>query len=302
MNQYTLFPYHVTIVFLSLAFLLFYIYVKRLHSYWERRGVEYEKPVFLIGSLWMVFSGKKQVGKYFGELYRKFKGPYFGIYICGKPYLVVRHPEIIKNITMRDFHNFGDRSFACDKEADNMSGNSLFIIRNPDWRNIRNKLSGIFTSGKIKQMYPIMTRIASEMQRYLEKHDGEIMEVKNVAGSFTTDLVAECFFGIESNSFSAKEDQNFKTACSEMLNLNLYRAFRLFCYFFLPPVVSVLKLKLLDTTYLQKVFMETLRIREKTGFIRHDFVDLLISVRDNFQSNYLEKGVHFGEVFANYFL
>ncbi|ENN77453.1 hypothetical protein YQE_06277, partial [Dendroctonus ponderosae] len=278
----SLVPNGTTLVILSLLILLCYIYINMIHSYWKRRGIPYEKPYLLTGSLWNVFSGKRQIGKHFGDLYRKFDGPYFGIYICGKPYLVIRSPDIVKDITVRDFSNFEDRTFACDKNADDMTGNSLFILRNPEWRNVRMKLTNIFTSGKIKQMFPLMLQTADDLQHYVEKHDNEIVDVKDLAGKYMTDLVAKCFFGIDSCSFVEKPVTHFRKVCIDILDVNIFRSFCMFCYLFLPKLVSLLKLKLLDTHYLRKVFMETLSFREKTGFHRNDFVDLLINIRNTF--------------------
>ncbi|XP_030752443.1 cytochrome P450 6j1-like [Sitophilus oryzae] len=280
-----LLPNWITIFLFLLILLLCYSYITRNDNYWKIRNVPYEKPYFLVGNFWEVFSGKKQIGKHLGHLYNKFTGPYFGIFVWGKPYLVIRGPDIIKQITIRDFNNFVDRTFACDKEADDMSGNSLFIIRNPDWRNIRNKLSSIFTSGKIKNMYPLMVNTAENLQKYLENFDNEILEIKEVSGKYMTDLVASCFFGIESNSFTGKEEAVFRRVCREMFEMDISQSFRLFSYFFVPKLVSLFKFKLFDTSYFRQVFLETLSEREKSGIKRNDFVDLLIHVRDMFQED-----------------
>lgn len=244
----------------------------------------YAKPVFLAGNLWDVFKGKRQIGKHLGYLYSKFNTPYFGIYILGKPYLVLRSPEIIKSVTIRDFQNFDDRSFACDKQADRMSGNSLFVLRNPDWKNIRHKLTPIFTSGKLKLMFPIMKECGVVMQDYLQSQDGQTMEIKEVSSKYMTDLVASCFFGLETNSFNDK-DCEFRSVSQKMFDFNLYNAFSLFSYFFVPNFVSWFKLRLLDTKFFENVFYATLQQRESTNIKRNDFVDLLLQLRDNFGNN-----------------
>ncbi|XP_076271486.1 cytochrome P450 6g1-like [Rhynchophorus ferrugineus] len=282
MLQLVLIPNWMTLFLVAMILIMSYLYLTKDDNYWEKRNVQCEKPYFLVGNFWNVFSGKRQIGKHLGDLYRRFDGPYFGIYIWGKPYLVIRSPDIIKNITIRDFNNFDDRTFACDKKADDMSGNSLFIIRNPDWRNIRNKLSGIFTSGKIKSMYPLMVSNAQQMQRYLLKYDKEILDMKEVSGKYMTDLVASCFFGIDSNSFDEQEESVFRIFCRKMLTIDFFQSFRLFSYFFVPKFVYLFKLKLLDTSYFRQIFLETLSEREKSGVKRNDLVDLLIHVRDMF--------------------
>ncbi|CAH1117985.1 unnamed protein product [Phaedon cochleariae] len=270
-----------TILLIFLVFYLLYRYLIRNHNYWRKKGVPYEDPILLAGSLWDVFKGKRQIGKHLGHLYTKYNTPYFGIHIMGKPYLVLRSPEIIKSVTIRDFNNFEDRTFACDKKADPMSGNSLFILRNPHWKNIRNKLTPIFTSGKLRLMFHIMKKCSKEMQGYLDRFDGDILEIKEVSAKYMTDLVASCFFGFEANSFKEK-DSEFRKVSRKIFDFNFYSVFSMFSYFFVPSFVSWFKLKLLDTEYLEKVFLETLRYREETKMRRNDFVDLLLQLRDDF--------------------
>ncbi|XP_018562133.1 cytochrome P450 6k1 isoform X1 [Anoplophora glabripennis] len=279
-----LFPNWQTLVLLAVLFYLVYRYSTRNHDYWKKRGVPFEKPVFLAGSLWEVFKGQRHVGKHLGHLYKKYNTPYFGIYIMGKPYLVLRNPNIIKTITIRDFTNFDDRTFACDKNADAISGNSLFILRNPDWKDIRNKLTPIFTSGKLKLMFPIMKQCCREMIIFLDKHDGDILEIKEVSAKYMTDLVASCFFGLEINSFGEK-DSEFRIFSRKMLDFDVYTSFCLFSYFFVPKFVSWFKLKMLDTSFLQRILHDTLSKRKNMNMRRNDFVELLLQVRDNLSDN-----------------
>ncbi|KAJ8950088.1 hypothetical protein NQ318_017813 [Aromia moschata] len=208
----------------------------------------------------------------------------------GTPYLVLRSPDIIKSITVRDFNNFEDRTFACEKDIDPMAGNSLFILRNPDWRNIRNKLTPIFTSGKLKLMFPIMKQCSRGMQNYLDEHDGDVMDIKEVSAKYMTDLVASCFFGLETNSFG-KEESDFRMVCRKMFDFDIATAFRLFSFFFVPKFVSWFKLRLFDTDFLQSVFLDTIKQRQATNAKRNDFVDLLLQLRDNFNSS--ERGTNF---------
>lgn len=281
-------------MFLFLFSYLLYRYLTRNHNYWKKRGIPYEEPSFLTGNLTEVFKGKEQIGKHLGNLYSKYKSPYFGIYIMGKPYLVLRDPEIIKSITIRDFNNFDDRTFACDKNADIMSGNSLFVLRNPDWRNIRSKLTPIFTSGKIKLMFGIMKNCATEMQDYLDKNHGRPMEIKEISAKYMTDLVSACFFGLDTRNF--REESDFRKFSLKMFESTFFNSICLFAYFFVPKMVSLLKLRLLDTSFLQYVFLQTLHQREKTKTRRNDFVDLLLQLKENFGEN--NNGTHFGKYFS----
>lgn len=219
-----------SVALFSIVLILLYFYLTRNHSYWQIRNVPHEKPLFLAGNLWDVFKGERQIGKHLGHLYTKYTSPYFGIFIMGKPYLVLRDPEIIKTITIRDFNNFEDRTFACDKNADHMAGNSLFILRNPDWRILRHKLTPIFTSGKLKLMFPLMKQAGYEMNLYLNKNIDRTMDIKEVSAKYMTDLVAACFFGLDINSFGEK-DSDFRLFSRKMFEIDVYRSFCMFSYF-----------------------------------------------------------------------
>lgn len=280
-----------TVILLFIFFYLLYRYLTRKHNYWKIRGVSYEEPAFLAGNLTEVFKGKEHIGRHLGHLYSKYRTPYFGIYILGEPYLVVRDPEIIKSITIRDFNNFDDRTFACDKNADIISGNSIFVLRNPEWKNLRSKLTPIFTSGKLKLMFGIMKNCAKEMQDYLHKNNGNTMDIKEVSAKYMTDLVSACFFGFDTHNF--KEESEFRKVSIKMFESNFCNSICLFAYFFIPKMVSLLKLRLLDTSFFQYVFLNTLEHREKTKISRNDFVDLLLQLKDNVGDS--NNGVHFGK-------
>lgn len=280
-----------TLVLLLILFALLYFQLTQYHGYWESRGVPCEKPLLFFGNLWEVFSGQRPIGKHLGQLYNKFDAPYFGIYIVGKPYLVLRNPEIIKNITVRDFHNFEDRTFANDKKADPMAANSLFILRNPDWKGVRANLTPIFTSGKLKLMFPIMKRCGNKMDQYLSKHSHEVLDIKDIAANYMTDLVASCFFGLTTDSFGEKGCE-FRTVTKKMFTTDVYTSLRLFSYFFVPKLVSLLKLKFFDTTFLENVFLSALVERKSTGKRRNDFVDLLLTVKEKFDGPNCAFGVY----------
>ncbi|XP_056647967.1 cytochrome P450 6k1-like isoform X2 [Diorhabda sublineata] len=263
----------------GLTLYVLYKYLTRNHNYWKSRGVPFEEPYFLVGNFWEVFSGKMQIGKHLGYLYSKYNSPYFGIYILGKPYLVVRSPEIIKKITIRDFKNFDDRTFACDKNADELAANSLFIMRNPDWKYIRARLTPIFTSGKLKLMLNIVKLSARGMQEYLKQFDRKNVDVKEISSKFMTDVVASCFFGYDAKAFKDNNSEFYKFTqnmfASKLSFLNL------FSYFFAPILVSLLKLQFLEYGLLRRIFLDTLKYREKNNVKRNDFVDLLLQLRDN---------------------
>lgn len=98
-----------------------------------------------------------------------------------KPYLIVNHPDLIRDILTREFSNFHDRGLFCNKETDPLSGN-LFQLPGKKWRHLRVKLTPTFTSGKIKQIFPILKETGNTLQKFLndKARTGSTIEAKDV--------------------------------------------------------------------------------------------------------------------------
>lgn len=272
------------LVFVSVFSVLLYIYTSRNYAYWKKKGIAYVQPIPIIGSMWNVFSGKTHLAVELGNLYKKFDGPYFGIYVLDKPYLVLRDPDLIKKIFIRDFQIFSHKNFACDPKADFLAATSLFSMKNPDWKALRAQLTPAFSSGKIKLMLPIMNDCGMDLQKYLEiRASCKSTEMREICSRFTTDLIASCVFGIKARSLEDNESE-FRNAGKRMFSCSIKRSFQFFTYLFAPDLVSVFKVRFIDplsADFLTRVFMDTMRLREDPQNRRNDFVDTLMNLRSN---------------------
>ena len=107
------------------------------------------------------------------------------------PVVVVTDPDIVTSVMIKDFSSFTDRGFHVDTAVNPLDGN-LFLLPGDRWRALRNKLSPAFTSGKLKNMFPLMTDcgdhfLGSLDARVRDSH-GEI-EILDVMGCLTTDVI-----------------------------------------------------------------------------------------------------------------
>ncbi len=77
------------------------------------------------------------------------------------------------------------------------------------WKNMRSAFTPIFTSGKLKGMLPLISKINQELMASLEQDadsNGEF-ELKDKFGRFTMGTIASCAFGVDSRSFSNEDSQ-----------------------------------------------------------------------------------------------
>lgn len=269
--------------------LLLYKLFTRNFNYWERLGVPYIKPIPLFGNFYNATVLRTDIGECLARLYRKMKKhPYFGIWIFNQPHLIVKSPELIKAILVKDFNYFQDRTIVSDESADPIAANFIFFVKNPKWREIRMKMTPIFTSGKMKSMFDLFNKAGKDLNNHLKKvvADGKTVESKEICSKYTTDSLTSAAFGINAHCFD-REDSDFRRVGRELFQFNLYRAFKSICYFFIPSLVPLLKLTFFDNStikYLRGAFWETIHEREKSNFKRNDLIDLLIQLRHDEKS------------------
>ncbi|KAJ8935301.1 hypothetical protein NQ318_015335 [Aromia moschata] len=135
---------------LAIVAILFY-FVKRNFSYWKRLGVPGPKPLILVGNIGNNLIGRTHASEIFAEIYRKYESfGFVGVYRAMTPCLLVRDPELIKNVLVKDFKYFSDNDVFADKEIDPLIGRNPFILKGEEWKKTRMQLSPNFSSGKVR--------------------------------------------------------------------------------------------------------------------------------------------------------
>lgn len=128
-------------VFTSLLAILLttvYVYVKYIFSYWKRRGVPYIEPSIPLGNFGPTFRGIRSLGQNMHELYSASIEPVLGVYLGLRAALIIRDPEIIRNVLIKDFQYFRDRGFHLDSNVDPLVANLFFS--DAKWKEMRAKV------------------------------------------------------------------------------------------------------------------------------------------------------------------
>ncbi|XP_039957017.1 cytochrome P450 6g1-like [Bactrocera tryoni] len=272
-----------------LVLVLIYIWCRYTYGYWKRNKIPYMTPLPLIGNMGVMFTLRNSFYLYLSDIYkdaRMSKAAAVGIYILNRPALVLREPELIKTVLIKEFLKFANRSAGCDPHNDPLGSNNLFFIRNPKWKDLRTKLTPVFTTGKIKQMYPLMTEIGTELEAHLKSYakngDAFATEVKEVCANFTTDMIATIAFGVKANSL-VNPNGEFRTQGRKLLTFTLRRAVDFFVAFFAPKWVSTLRIKIFTTefsSFLRGTISHVMASREESKVTRNDLIDVLVSLKE----------------------
>lgn len=263
----------------------FYLYVKRKHSYWERKGFKtLPGSNIFAGHFKDVLLSKKSIADLNRELYNSTKEPFIGMYGWIRPILLVRDPKLIRLIMIKDFNHFPDRGMHCNEEYDPLSGH-LFVLPGQKWKNLRAKLSPTFTSGKLKAMFSTLLNCGSTLQEYLEKlaNKGEMLDVREISASHATNVIASVAFGIDIDAMN-NPDNEFRVCGRNIFKASFSQNFKGIISFIAPKLLSILRIKSVDSSvekFIMSVVRQNLEYREKNNVSRKDFFQLLIQLRNS---------------------
>jgi len=274
------------IILVTVLFAIIYYYCTSTFNVWKKLNVPYVRPIPLFGNYMNVALGIENPMEVYKKVYYELAGhKYGGMFQMRTPYLMIRDPETINNILIKDFSFFNDRGIHMDFSIEPLS-EIMFLMENPQWKTLRNKLSPAFTSGKLKQMYSqikecgdgMMDNICAE----LKKNPNEI-DVRDILGKYSTDVIGTCVFGIKLNV--ANDDVAlFHSYAKSIFGPSIIYFLREICVMISPAILKILRLPFFPTngtSFFISVFKETMTHRKKNSIERTDLVQDLIQAHQD---------------------
>ncbi|XP_018345204.1 PREDICTED: cytochrome P450 6j1-like [Trachymyrmex septentrionalis] len=263
--------------------LAIYYFLTSTFDFWKSRGVSGPRPIPGMGNFKDVLFNKKFTGDYVKEIYDTYKNePLIGIFMTKTPILIVKDLDLIKNILIKDFSDFADRGYPDLKKVEPLSQH-LFALEPKRWRPLRMRLSPVFTSGKLKEMFSLISECADHLILYMEKiaSKNEPVECRELMAKYMTDVIGTCAFGIEMNALS-NENSEFRKMGRKIFNPTWTNVLRLRLKQFCPQLYEMLGYILSETEitkFFTRVIVETMNYREMNNVTRHDFIDILLELK-----------------------
>jgi len=165
------------ISFIAAIFIGLYFHFTRNFNFWHKLGVPYVKPTPFVGNLKDCVLLKTTIGEQLQRIYNEHsEKPYVGIFSFDKPSLLIRDLELVKKVLVKDFQNFGDRTFSFEDKFNPLIAKSISVLKGQLWRQLRTNLTPVFTSRKMKMMFYLVDTCGKELSEYLKKvtADGEL--------------------------------------------------------------------------------------------------------------------------------
>nr|ULR85460.1 cytochrome P450 [Spodoptera frugiperda] len=259
----------VAIVVLTLT----YLRGRYNENYWRKRGVAFYQRNKTVGPLWEFMTGERPLFQVFNELYWRYeKEPVVGMGSLDSPGLYVKDPTNIQFITQTDFQKFNHRGITV-LEDDHLANNVLFL-HGQKWKVLRQKMTPLFTTAKLKNMFYIIDKSVQDFVEHLKQHPEKLKgNTYEHLSHFCTAALAAAVFGITTKSTF---DSPFRVMAKEAMTPTLMSNIRFAINNLSDTLFRALRLKFFKNQ--EKFFIgaikEVLKQRRSDSTVRHDFIDL----------------------------
>ncbi|XP_004442896.1 PREDICTED: cytochrome P450 3A12-like [Ceratotherium simum simum] len=271
-----------TWVLLATSLVLLYLYGTYTHGLFKKLGIPGPTPLPFLGN---ILSYHKGVWDFDKKCFKKY-GKMWGVYDGRRPVLAITDPDMIKTVLVKECY-----SVFTNRPRVGLLGfmkTALPLSQDEQWKRIRTLLSPTFTSGKIKEMFPIIGQYGDMLVRNLRKaaEKGNHINLKDIFGAYSMDVITSTSFGVNIDSLNNPQDPFVENA-KKLFGFDLFKPFFLLITLFpiVNPVFELLNISLFPksvTDFFTKSVkrMKESRLKDKEKH-RVDFLQLMINSQNS---------------------
>lgn len=273
----------ILVFFITTVYLLYNFFTSSF-NHWKDRGIPFLKPTVFFGNVKDNFLNKKSLFEVQKDIYTAlYPNKIGGYFELKNPSLMVRDPELIEKILIKDFSHFHDRGLPHDTKFEPLSCH-LFNVEGKYWRSLRYKLTPTFTTGKLKSMLGQVSKHAANLATHIEQqlNTTNCFNSKDLITMFSVDVIASCAFGVEFNHDSGKMSE-FKNMVNKVLSASKLQLVRFILRMYYPKLARFFKIKIIPddvNDYFMQIVKETVKYRKENKIDRNDFVQLLLTLKE----------------------
>lgn len=186
---------------------------------------------------------------------------------------------------IKEFNSFHDRMPPFDFENDPLNGH-LFSLTGQEWRDLRVKMSPLFTSGKLKLMFPMIRNCVLVMESYMDKNvknGSNIFDMRDLLARFTTNVISSVAFGIDNDCINER-DNIFRKMGLRIFEPTTKQSFIEFLSIVLPKLLINFKVKTVPQDledFFISIVKQTIDYRQQNNIVdRKDFMQLMIQLKN----------------------
>ncbi|XP_018304776.1 cytochrome P450 9e2-like [Mycetomoellerius zeteki] len=277
-------PFTLLLFILTASICFYFVLNKFKSSYFEQLKIPHVRPIPILGNMAPFVFRRMCHMELQQKMYNLFSNAkFFGFYDFMMPMFVIRDPDLISTIAVKQFDNFCDHHGFVNETLDPIAGRNLFNMKGDHWREMRKLLSPSFTSSKMKMMFGLICQCAENFSNFVvtQTEDAKTYDMKNLFSRYTNDTVATCAFGIEVDSFKNPNNEFFLLG-KEALNFDGWLAFKFLMHRNFPQLAKLIKLRMFGPkveNFFKDIVATTVKIRDEQGIVRPDMIQLMMESR-----------------------
>ncbi|XP_051061442.1 cytochrome P450 3A31 [Phodopus roborovskii] len=284
---------------LAISLLLLYRFMTHKHDVFKKQGIPGPKPLPVLGTLLNYYKG---IWKFDIECHEKY-GKIWGLFEGQTPVLAIMDTEMIKNVLVKECYSvFTNRR---DLGPMGIMNKAVSVSKDEEWKRIRTLLSPNFTSGKLKEMFPIIEQYGDILVKYLrrEAEKGKPIIAKEVFGAYSMDVITSTSFGVNVDSLNNPKDPFVENA-RKLIRFDFFDPIIMTAVLFpfLTPIYERLHISIFrrDSIAFFKKFVERMKENHLDSKQKHrvDFLQLMMNTHDNSKDKESHKALSDMEILA----
>lgn len=247
-------------------------------KYWKKRNIPNPKAYPIVGNMLENFLYRKNFGQLVKEAYDQFQGyPVVGFFKLSNPCLIVRDPDLVKCVLVKDFRTFRDNEVFMDKKIDPLLGRNPFVQRGNEWKTSRGQITPQFTNQKMKALFPLIDPVCTQLVNFVDKNKSQPIELKELCAKFTVSNVATCAFGIDAHCFENTKSE-FRKIADAFITPESIQGIKIMIAAVFPKINSFLSIKATPKHIEDKfrsIVRDTMDYRKANNIVRNDFIQAM---------------------------
>lgn len=269
------------VVFASILFIL-WKFTTKTNRYFEKHQIPYVPALPIIGSVWKTLIQQLPYTEWMLEYTHEFqKYGVFGLSNFGTMTFMIQDPELIKQISVKEFDNFINHPSITITEHDELLLNALTTLRDQKWKDMRATLSPAFTGSKMRMMFDLIQECAEDFVSYVKENlDDKCIELntKQVFSKVTLNVISTAAFGIKVDSLRDPENNVYKQATNAVDIQSFLGQIKMIILQMSPALANKLGFSLTRkefTQFFKKMISDTVEQRRKMKIFRPDVVQVM---------------------------
>ncbi|KAG2663408.1 hypothetical protein I3760_16G028100 [Carya illinoinensis] len=195
--------------------------------YWGVRRVPGPPAMPFVGHLPMLAKYGPDVLSVLAKRY----GPIFRFHMGRQPLIIVADPELCREVGIKKFKDFPNRSIPSPISASPLHQKGLFFTRDARWSTMRNTILSVYQPSHLSSLIPTMQAFIESATQNLHSFKEEDITFSNLSLKLATDVIGQAAFGVNfglskpqsvSDSVKIVDNQTDDKEVHDFINQHIY--------------------------------------------------------------------------------